>query len=172
MDHRACRRLAFSFLVVTLAALPIAASAKSSHVQIQGLELALGAKHTGSTLSREALRNCVSAQNRINANADGLDREEIANAREATRLDRLSTEIDKRKGNIDRQRKSSVDDYNDAVDRHARAVEQYNAKLPSYNSRTQQHYKEVLDFDSKCAHKAYYRDDLHAIADAAEKVKK
>jgi hypothetical protein len=172
VDQRACWRLALSFLAVTLGALPTSASAKNSHVQIKGLELAPGAKHAGSTLSRDALRNCVSAQRRINANADALDREEIANAQEATRLDQLSAEVDKRKGDIDRHRKASIDNYNELVDRHARAVEQYNAKLPSYNFRTQEHYKEVLDFDAKCAHKAYYKEDLHAIAAAADNVKK
>lgn len=172
MDHKAFRCLALGLLAVLLVALPIASSAKNSHVQIKGLALAPGAKHTGSPLSRESLRGCVEAEHRINANADALDREEIANAQEATRLDQLSTEIDKRTGKVDRHRESSVEDYNALVERHTRAVEQYNARLPSYNQRTQQHYKGVLDFESKCAHKAYYRDDLRAISDTVEKVKR
>jgi hypothetical protein len=172
VDHQGCQRLALSFFAVALVCLPIVASAKNSHVQIKGPGLAPGAKPAGATLSRDALRNCVEAQQRINANADALDREELANSEEVKRLDQLSTEIDKRSEGIDRQRESSVEAYNELVDRHARAVEQYNASVPRYNLKSHQHYKEVLDFDAKCAHKAYYKGDLRAISDAVGKIKK
>ena len=65
MDHQGCQRLALSFFAVALVCLPIVASAKNSHVQIKGPGLAPGAKPAGATLSRDALRNCVEAQQRI-----------------------------------------------------------------------------------------------------------
>jgi hypothetical protein len=101
---------------------------------MSGRGLAPGAKYSGSVLTQDQLRQCLTQESQINAAVEKLDKDEaFINAQE-----RL------------------VDQYSQAsVDRFNRLINQFNESVTTSNASTDA-------FNASCSGRAYYESDMKA----------
>ncbi len=67
------------------------------------------------------------------------------------------------KAGVDVYSQSSVDEFNKKVERHGDLVDRYNGRLPLVNQKITARNEAVDTYNSACAEKAYFEDDLAII---------
>jgi len=129
-----------------------------------GPGLARGTKNAGPTLSAADLRDCMRRQDAINAASDALGKRGASMKEASIWIDTRETELKRLKPQLDTSNREAVDDYKKRVGELKKAVEEFNAKVDPYHADAKDLDAKVDAFNDTCAVKAYYEDDMRAIA--------
>ena len=121
-------------LLVAIGIAPCPAVARRGRVRMSGRGLSPGAKYSGSVLTQDQLRQCLTQESQINAAIEKLDKDEaFINAQE-----RL----------VDQYSQTSVDRFN-------RLISQFNESVATSNAS-------IDAFNASCSGRAYYESDMKA----------
>ena len=122
-----------------------------------------GARHKGSGLTRDQLRQCVNEQKVINAGSGQVDRLQASISVDAAEISRLERQIAAQESLVNVYSQESVDQFNALVNRHRQMVTAYNDRLPAANARVEQMNAAVRRFNTECADRVYYESDMNAV---------
>lgn len=122
-----------------------------------------GARHKGSVLTRDQLRQCVNEQKEINTGSDLVDRLQSSISVDAAEISRLERQIAVQESLVNVYSQESVDEFNALISRHRKMVTAYNDRLPAAKARVEQMNAAVSRFNAKCADRVYYQSDMNAV---------
>ena len=142
----------------------------------RGAKALNGAKHySPNTLTVEQLRACLLLEQEVDASARQLNTEQNPIEKQENKIKQLEHEVSSLKSYLELNKNSSfytqeqVDIFNWKVERYNQLISQYNKELKAYkkmeagyNSIVASHNSIVSSFQSSCAGKRYYEDDLVA----------
>lgn len=156
------RRLMILATVAAAMAPSAALARRGGRVRMSG-GLSNGARHSGPTLSRNELRDCVKREDDINQLGLMIDSDQQVNEKRHMEIKRLGSGLEMRRASLDRTSQDEIDSYNAMVGRHRKLVQTYNDSLPESNAKVERHAAQVASFNSSCAGKAFYETDMNAV---------
>lgn len=157
------RRTWLSLAIGAIAAPAAGPAVARRRFRLSGRGIGRGAGHTGPVMSREELRFCVNHDGRLENLEQAISELEGAAASGRLQLEASERALADAKAGVDVYSEQSVDGFNRLVDRHAELVDRYNARLPLVNEKIAERNEAVHTYNTVCAEKAYYEDDLAAI---------
>lgn len=142
----------------------------------RGAKALNGAKHYSSnTLTVEQLRACLLLEQKVDASEKQLNTEQNPIEKQERKIKQLEYEVSSLKSYLELNKNSSfyaqeqVDSFNQKVERYNQLISQYNKEFETYkkmeagyNSIVASHNSIISSFQSSCAGKRYYEDDLIA----------
>lgn len=157
------RRTWLSLAIAAIAASAAGPAVARRRFRLPGRGIGRGAGHAGPVMSRDELRFCVNQDDRIDNLEQAITELEGAAASERLQLEASERALADAKAGVDVYSQQSVDGFNRMVDRHAELVDQYNATLPRVNEKISVRNEAVHTYNTVCAERAYYEDDLAAV---------
>lgn len=165
-------------LVITCLAFAGAAEARKGSGALTALGLAAGAAKTygANTLTVAQLKQCMILQRKIDNSAEALEPDETALTAKEQQFTELEAERKSlqdyltQNENATFETQAQVDQYNEKVNRYNalidesnRVVDEYEKLQVIYNGKIGGHNDMVNEFDSGCAGKQYYVDDMSTV---------
>lgn len=117
----------------------------------------------GQPLSRDQLRDCIRQQRAIDADSYAAKRAEAAMAQRRDTLEAEEQSINGRRSTIDARSQQAVDTFNASVKTHIAAINLYNHDVNQARQRVEGLNEKVTAFNTGCAGRAYYVDDMDAV---------
>ncbi|MEE4383165.1 MAG: hypothetical protein V2J02_14285 [Pseudomonadales bacterium] len=122
-----------------------------------------GHRPIGHVLTRAQLRECVAMEERIETMQSTIDSQKTELDGAERDLETLGTRLDREAIALDRYSQESVDRYNALVERHRQQIDAFNARVNEYNRLVDDGAPLIDRYNSSCAERAYYEDDLAAV---------
>lgn len=118
-------------------------------------------------LSRDALRACLTLEERIKSSADTMLRERKALEAKSATLEAQFANLDARRARLDRSNSGAVDQFNVRLNGLQSRAKAYDGDVSEYNARLNTYWREAARFDADCAGRSYREGDMRAIQDEA-----
>jgi chromosome segregation ATPase len=139
-----------------------AARARSGS-RLRGRGVRRGSGFPGPTLSRQQLKQCVLSEAEINRLSHASDEESIHLENAALRLENLGLMVARSEASVDEYSQQSVNSHNRLIEQYNQELEEYNARIPGAQARQSAVNRRIDTFNSACADRAYYLDDMAAV---------
>lgn len=124
---------------------------------------ARGVNGTGPTLSRDQLRDCVTQQNQLEADAKSLSTLDTELQSKLALIQNLEANIAQSKPQVDQYSQESIDSYNALARQYKMLVSTYNGSLPDHKSWIKEFKIAQQRFNSKCVGQTYSESDMKAV---------
>jgi hypothetical protein len=130
----------------------------------RGVARTLGRKqYTEDVLTQDALRDCISNEAEINYISKAMDVSKSRVEIEQSEMDQLGRDLDFKQSMLNRYSQTDVDNYNSLIKQFESRRTKYSVMVDKYNLDRKDLNHTIDMFNSKCANKKYYEDDLEAI---------
>lgn len=118
---------------------------------------------TGALLTMAQLRQCMTEQDRMDKETDGLVDAQRSFAAERSEVDRLGAELKADQATLDRTSQAAVDAYNAKLAERDKRAEAFRAAAGGFNQRVEKLEADKKAFAKDCADRRYREDDYNAI---------
>jgi len=121
-----------------------------------------GKSYGPEVLTQSQLKECLVAQDAIDAVEDDLAGRDGELEKARLDLEARGREIDDARATVDRYSKADVDNFNAMIDSHETARVSFNAGIDARNGLAEDLNQKVDAFNARCGSKSYYEDDMAA----------
>jgi len=120
-------------------------------------------KGSGSYLTRDQLRNCLSQQARLASRDEEMLKEQTALTSAKADFARSGAELKEQLAALDRTDPEAVNAYNERAAARDKGIDAYEARVPGFNERVEAIKTERESFGKGCDNRRYFEEDEIAI---------
>ena len=142
---------------------PPAAAAKPAPKPAPKPREASFGKGTGSVMTRDQLRQCMTDQDRMKKDAADILQTQQGLDRDRAEIDRTGAELEAAKASLDRTSQAAIDAYNERARARAKMIEDFKAAAAPFNERVDKLTDDRQAYAKDCQDRRYLEEDFDAI---------
>jgi len=120
-------------------------------------------KGTGSVMTRDQLRQCMTDQDRMKKEAADILQTQLGLDRDRAEIDRTGAELEAGKASLDRTSQAAIDAYNERALARAKLIGDYKAAASPFNERVDKLTDDRQAYAKDCQDRRYLEEDYDAI---------